>query len=588
MVAATLLSLIGAGLGLICAMLMAALLEVVRSGVPQEGRAPDWTAIFDLNRAGEAVIKALWSVVPPSVDPAGGTFLVGGLLLVTTALAVIANSASRWLWVSVRTGVLINMQADLFKHLLELPLSFHLRHRAGSLLQRLHGDVGDLAALIPILFQALFRTPLLLAGSLLLMLRTSVTLTAITLGAALAYVGLNFALGQAVRRSFMKQSRSRASLLSIAQEALGGIRVVKAFGGAPREVARLRAELKRLIAENVRGDLLSAQVPGALNQVLSVAAATLVAIAGLRLAADGVITQQGLVLFLITAVAMLASSAVFAQSIISTFLLSASAARVLELHRERPDIPDGLVEAESFSDAISLEDVYFRYGAEPVLRKVSLTIPRGSITALVGASGAGKSTIADLVVRFYDPTGGRLTLDGVDIRQFRQASYRRLFGIVSQDSVLFNDTVRNNIAYGQPDLDDERVVEAARIANADEFIRALPAGYDTIVGERGLRLSGGQRQRIAIARAIACRPQILVLDEATSSLDYASERAVQRAIDAVIEGRTALVIAHRLTTVQRAHQIAVIDDGSIVQRGRHEELLATDGPYGRLYEAGAL
>ena len=235
---------------------------------------------------------------------------------------------------------------------------------------------------------------------------------------------------------------------------------------------------------------------------------------------------------------------------------------------------------------IAFEGVSFAYDGEPVLRDVSFVAPRGHVVALVGASGAGKSTLVDLIPRFYEPTGGRILLDGVDTREIALSSLRGLTGIVSQDTVLFNDTVRNNIAYGATErFTHEQVEGAARAANAHEFIERLPQGYDTVLGERGTRLSGGQRQRLAIARALLTDPPVLILDEATSSLDTESERLVQEAIDRLLAGRTVFVIAHRLSTVVHADQILVLDRGEIVERGTHAALLARHGAYHRLHEA---
>jgi len=297
----------------------------------------------------------------------------------------------------------------------------------------------------------------------------------------------------------------------------------------------------------------------------------------------GRLTAPAFFLFLYVGRALMAQVGLLASAYTQMQMTLAATSRLGELRALAPEVRDGPEGIHDFCDRIRLEDVTFDYGGERVLEGVRFDISRGEMVALVGPSGVGKSTLADLILRLYDPLAGRISIDGRDIRTLRQESYRALFGVVSQEALLFNATIRDNIAYGRDGLADADIVGAAQAANAHEFITEFPQGYDTVVGDRGVRLSGGQRQRVAIARAIVGRPAILILDEATSSLDSESERLVQQAIERVTQGTTSIVIAHRLSTVLHADKIVVLGKSGVEGVGRHAELLGSSETYARLY-----
>lgn len=583
----TVLAFAAAGFGLGAALVLAAIFALIgsRAGAFDPQRTISWDRLVDLNTAGDEVLVLLGPTLGGVADRRLALIVLGAVLLLATGLAVGSNLASRWLWISVRARVISGMQTDLFGHLLQMSLWFHVRERSGSLISRLDRDIRSVAETLPVLFHTVLRAPFVIGGALVVLIRTSLPLTAITISAAAIYLLANFALGRWVRESFIRQSVSRANLLSIAQEALLSIRVVKAFGAERLEIAEMRAELENLVREERRSDLLTAQLPTGLTQFFSAAAAIAIALASLSFLAAGEITEQGVILFMVTSTALLVTAALASQGIISLYALSASAERVLELWSLRSEMADGPLTAQAFTSGLVIHDVNFDYGEGPVLHGISLRIAKGERIGLVGPSGAGKSTLADLLLRFYDPTSGWIEMDGMDIRQFTQSSYRKLIGVVSQETLLFNDTVRNNIAYGRVGLDMAEIEAAARIANAHEFIQALPRGYETLVGERGIRLSGGERQRIAIARAVVGRPQIIIFDEATSALDAEAERLVQRAIDAVIKNCTAVIVAHRLSTLRSVDHIIVLENGRIMESGPHEELFHAGGLYRRLYES---
>jgi subfamily B ATP-binding cassette protein MsbA len=581
------LSVMAAAFGVLSTFAMASLLEVLqgtRSSAAPVGPS-GLGGLLDLNTMGRQALGVMWRVVGDTQSQSRLAWIACVLVVLTITMTVLLNLASRWLWMGVRVRLGREMQVDLFRHLLDLPMGFHVRERVGSLMSRLHSDVQGVAFILPTLFDTLVRSPVMLLAFLVLLLRTSPALTLVTVGAAAIYLAGMVGLGRLARRTVISRSSTAATLMALMQQAFLSIRVVKAFGAERREVERVDAEAARLAAAELRVHLFEKEIPEAIRQVLGVLTLGLVAIAAAGLVGRGALTQHGMLLFLGAATGMLYSAASIGDAVIILNTLSASAGRVLELRDVVSTIVDGPEEAPDFREALAMEAVHFSYGGGAVLDGISLRIGRGDVVALVGASGVGKSTLIDLLVRLYDPTEGTITLDGQDVRRFTTASYRRLFGIVSQESFLFDDTIRNNITYGGSAVSDADVLQAARLAHAHEFITELPEGYETMVGERGVRLSGGQRQRIAIARAIVHRPPILIFDEATSSLDNESERIVQQAIAQLVEESTVLIVAHRLSTVQMAERLIVLDQGRIVQEGSHVELIEQDGVYRRLWEA---
>jgi len=369
------------------------------------------------------------------------------------------------------------------------------------------------------------------------------------------------------------------------QETLSGVRLVKSSSAEPRE----RERFHDLTDSHFRTFLqaaLARALAAPLTEMLAAAGTVILLWYGARLVVQGELTGAQFVAFLGLSMKLYAPVKNVAKFPATAQPGLVAAERVFEFLDAPVEIRDrpGVLPFPGFEEALVFDDVSFAYReGEPVIHELSFRVPRGSVTALVGPSGAGKSTVADLIARFFEVTTGRILIDGTDIRDIRISDLRSQLGIVSQETVLFHDTVRANIAYGRPEADQEAIEGAARAANAHDFITGFPKGYDTLVGERGTELSGGQRQRLAIARAILMDPPILIFDEATSALDTESERVVQAAIERLLTGRTVIVIAHRLSTIQRADQILVLDAGRLVQRGDHHSLLAAEGPYRRLY-----
>ncbi len=483
------------------------------------------------------------------------------------------------LWIRVRTTAA--MQMDLFRHLLGLSMRFFTSQRTGELVSRLDNDTRGATYGLESIVGTVLTAPVFIAIYGVLLLRTSPRLMAAAVVAAVLHVLVTRLIRLPIRRFATDEFSAFAALVARFQETIASIRVVKSFGAEGLESSRLARTLDDVRRINMKFGFYKHIEEPARAVVNYVVEATILLMAAWELFA-GRITPPAFFLFLYVGRVIMGQVTQLAGAYTKIQSTLAASSRLSELFTLLPEVKDGPEAVTGFSERIVVDDVSFDYGGERVLEHVSFEIKKGEVVALVGRSGAGKSTLADLILRLYDPVSGRITLDDRDIRTLRQVAYRRLFGVVSQEALLFNATIRENIAYGREGLSDSDITRAARIANAHDFIMEFPTGYDTLVGDRGVRLSGGQRQRVAIARAIAGHPAILVLDEATSSLDSESERLVQQAIDRVIQGTTSIIIAHRLSTVLHADKIVLLGRGGIEAIGRHAELLASSETYSRL------
>jgi ATP-binding cassette, subfamily B, bacterial MsbA len=516
----------------------------------------------------------------------------------TMMIAIIAIVALKNLFVwlagqfgaSLQENVTRDLRDGVFRHIQRLPLGWFQRTKTGQIISRVLSDTEQTKALITELVTRTLQNVAQIVGTIVILLSYSVRLTFVALVIAPL---LTLALQPVLRKLRKGHRRLRGDygeITSVLQEAVSGVRLVKSFRGEPYEDSRFTEASHRYSSGMVRITRIAA-LSQPMTELIGVSVAMLILWIGARevlLGGPGAMDSATLITFMIMVMRLLPPLKQLSQAPTTAQQSLASAERLFEVLDQPTEqqLDSGTRSVAELRDSIAFERVSFSYGDEPVLREVSFTARRGEVVALVGASGAGKSTLVDLIPRFYEPTSGVIRLDGVDTREVALAPLRGLTGIVSQDTVLFNDTVRSNIAYGASErFTDEQVAAAARAANAHGFISELPQGYDTVLGERGTRLSGGQRQRLAIARALLTDPPILVLDEATSALDTESERLVQEAIDRLLAGRTVFVIAHRLSTVVNADQIFVLERGEIVERGTHAELLALRGVYHRLHAA---
>ena len=513
-----------------------------------------------------------------------GTRLVA-VLMVGLLLKNAFTYASNQLSVAVQEGLVRDLRVKLYQHLLTIELGFFQRTRQGQLISAVIVDADQCKQVVTAALAAFFQNLVLILSSLLFLSFISIRLTLITVAAApLLVLGIRQLLRR-LRRYAGEWAEERGRLTSTVTERLAAIKLIRGYGAEGVEGAAFADQADRYRKQLIRTQRFSSltspvsEVFGGLVIILIIWAAANPDVIGARLSPEATIG------FLAVALKMMAPIKSLAQFPTSMAMALASAERVFSwLDRESAERDEPDATPARFERDLVFDRVRFSYGDEDVLTDVSFRVNKGQVVAIVGPSGAGKSTMLELVPRFHDPTGGEIRLDGVPLPRLTRSSLRQAIGLVSQETVVLNDTVHANIGYGRPGATREQVRDAARAANALEFIDKLPDGFDTVLGERGTRLSGGQRQRVAIARALLRDPPLLILDEATSALDTESERLVQEAIDRLMKDRTVLVVAHRLATVQHADEIVVLDNGRIVEQGPHAALLAKGGLYRRLYD----
>ncbi|MDR3012916.1 MAG: ATP-binding cassette domain-containing protein [Chitinispirillales bacterium] len=482
-------------------------------------------------------------------------------------------------------NVVRDMRSELFTHSLALPVSYYDRTKSGTVISHIVNDISIINGAMTGTFDKVLVEPLRVAFflTMLFVIDYKFTLAIFVMFPILGY--LITMIGRTVRRRSKRVMEFMASLLSILHESINGVRVVKMFGTLDAESKKFRDENKRFIRQSFRSSYIGA-LASPITEVMGVAVVVILLWFGgqqVLAGADGFGAEDftRFLIFLFSIFTPLKEIGKLNTTLQTGFAAADRVFGVLDTPTEEINDITGQIKT-SFDDNITLKNVNFSYPKceETVLSDVSFEIKKGRVAALVGSSGSGKSTTLDLLPRFYDIGSGTISIDGIDIREINLPSLRKLFGIVSQETFLFNDTIGNNIAYGaEKCASQEEIIAAAKAANAWEFIEKMPKGLDTKIGERGVMLSGGQRQRLSIARALLLNPPILILDEATSSLDTESERLVQAAINNVMQNRTVLVVAHRLSTIQHADQILVLEDGRVVERGTHEELLTKNSRY---------
>ena len=507
------------------------------------------------------------------------------IIILTFCLRGVCNFGHVYLMEYVGQRIVEDLRNTLNTHLQSLSLSFFQRHPTGTLISRVTSDTLLVRQALTQATASMMRDATTLIVLMVVAFLKDWVLASLAFIAFPATILPLMRIYQKVRRLSRKGQGSLGYLSALLQETIQGTRVVKAFGMEAYENSRFAAENHRLYRHAIQAGRLKAFVPSMVELLAACGIAAVVWYGGASVI-EGERTQGGFVAFLTAMLLIYQPFKHLTRTNTAVQAGLAGAERLFEILDARSDVEERpqARSITSFSQGIEFHNVSFRYQEDWVLRNVNLSIGVGQVVALVGPSGGGKSTLADLIPRFYDVSGGQITCDGMDVRDLTLASLRSQIAIVTQATFLFNDTVRNNIAYGMPERPEAEVIAAAKAAHAHEFILAQPQGYDTMIGELGARLSGGERQRLTIARALLKNAPVLILDEATSSLDNESERLVQAAIERLMIGRTVLVIAHRLSTIHRADRIVVLDNGTIVEEGPHQELLAQNTHYRRLYE----
>jgi subfamily B ATP-binding cassette protein MsbA len=559
-------------------------LKVLFGDTEKVEKAPIYQGIGNIKAYGEDFLNYKITQLTQEYGLKWVLLFVISIIITTAFLKNITNYFASYNVTRLRTGVLRDIRKKLYEKIINLPVSYYSERKKGDVMARMLGDINEVQSSFFQILELVVREPLTILFSIITMFIISPKLTLFVFAFIPISGFIISRVGKNLKAKSVKAQNENGIFISILDETLSGLKVVKGYNAENSFIKKFNDSINRLLQlSNSIGNKNNLASP--LSEFLGIITiATLLWFGAQMVVEEQTISSATFITYIALAYTILTPAKAISKASYQVKTGLAAAERVFTLLDQENTITDrpNAVEKKSFEDKIILEDINFKYENENVLKHFSLEIPKGKTVALVGQSGSGKSTIANLLTRFYDVNEGKILIDNTNIQDIKLESLRDLMGLVTQDSILFNDTIKGNITLGKLDATDEEVIEALKIANAYEFVKDLPEGIYTNVGDSGNKLSGGQKQRLSIARAVLKNPPIMILDEATSALDTESERLVQIALENMMQNRTSIVIAHRLSTIQKADVIVVMHKGKIVEQGNHEELLAKNGTYSKL------
>lgn len=549
-------------------------------------KAPEWSGILNIKDYGNELLNYKVSTLLENGNTQMALLIVIAVVITTFLLKNLFGYFAMQHVMYLKNGVLTDLRKDMYQRIINLPLSFYSKRQKGDVMARILGDINEMQNSFFIILELIVREPLTIIFSIILMFSISWKLSLFVLLFIPAAGLLISRIGKSLKSTSLKAQQESGKLISIVEESLSGLKIVKSYNSEPSFSSKFeRSADKILKLSNNIG--LKNNLAGPLSETLGIITiAVLLWYGGQLVLTENVIEGTTFIAFMGLAYAILTPAKAISKASYKVKNGLAAADRVFEiLHHDNQlmDAPDAQ-NLVGFNRHISIDNISFKYDNDWVLKDFSLEVQKGKMVALVGQSGSGKSTIANLLTRFYDVNKGHISIDGYNIKNLTKKSLRAHVGLVTQDSILFNDTIKNNVLVGKEDASDDEIIQALKIANAWEFVKDFPEGLDTNIGDSGSNISGGQKQRLSIARAVIKNPPIMILDEATSALDTESERLVQDALENMMKNRTSIVIAHRLSTIQNADIIIVMQKGEVAEQGTHNELLAKNGVYKKLVD----